>query len=187
MLRRVPEPTARLFFRTWRSGDLPLAIGLWGDARVTALIGGPFDDAQVRSRLDAELATEREHGFQYWPVFLSTTGEHVGCCGLRPRDVAQGVLELGFHLRASHWGHGLAREAARSVIKHAFDDLEVRALFAGHHPGNTASRRTLERLGFRYTHDELYPATGLLHRSYVLTSSDFRRWIDAHRAVHDRG
>jgi hypothetical protein len=27
----------------------------------------------------------------------------------------------------------------------------------------------LRRLGFRYTHDELYPPTGLRHPSYVLT------------------
>jgi RimJ/RimL family protein N-acetyltransferase len=189
MARRValPAPTARLFFRTWRPDDVPLALALWGDARVTALIGGPFDEAQVRRRLENELAMEREHGFQYWPIFLAATEEHVGCCGLRPRDVAQGVLELGFHVRASHRGQGLATEAARGVVKHAFEILDARALFAGHHPLNAASRRTLEKLGFRYSHDEQYAATGLEHRSYLLTPDDPRRCIDAHRAVQDRG
>jgi hypothetical protein len=44
----------------------------------------------------------------------------------------------------------------------------VRALFAGHNPANQASRELLARLGFRYTHDELYPPTGLMHPSYRL-------------------
>jgi len=41
-------------------------------------------------------------------------------------------------------------------------------LFAGHHPENHASRRILSKLGFRLTHEEFYPPTGLLHPSYLL-------------------
>ena len=37
------SPTARLRFRTWTSDDLPLAVAIWGDARVTAKVAGPFD------------------------------------------------------------------------------------------------------------------------------------------------
>ena len=29
------------------------------------------------------------------------------------------------------------------------------------------------KLGFRHTHDELYPPTGRLHPSYLLTASDY--------------
>ena len=132
-----PSPTRRLEFRRWRSDDLPLALRLWGDARVTALIGGPFTREQVAERLDEEIATERAHGIQYWPVFESQ--EFVGCCGLRPR--AAGVHELGFHLVPSAWGRGLASEGALATIAHAFGPLGARALFAGHHPDNAASQR----------------------------------------------
>jgi ribosomal-protein-alanine N-acetyltransferase len=178
----VPSPTARLVFRVWSREDLPLASALWGDGRVTALIGGPFDEQKVRERLEIELESQRRHGFQYWPIFLSATGEHAGCCGLHPRDPQRGILELGFHLRPEHWGKGLATEGARGVLRHAFTALDVNALFAGHHPRNAASRRTLEKLGFRYSHDELYAATGLSHRSYVLTRAELS---DADRALLD--
>jgi hypothetical protein len=43
-----PNRTPRLELRSWRAADLPLAEQLWGDARVTALIGGPFTRAQIR-------------------------------------------------------------------------------------------------------------------------------------------
>ena len=58
---------------------------------------------------------------------------------------------------------------------YAFNTLGVKGLFAGHNPGNAASRRVLEKLGFRYTHDEYYPPTGLNHPSYLLTSEEFAR------------
>jgi RimJ/RimL family protein N-acetyltransferase len=159
----------RLGFRTWSDGDLELALGLWGDPEVTRLIGGPFSEEQVRERLSREIETQRSHKVQYWPVFLLATGEHVGCSGLRPYRPEEEILEIGFHLRRAHWGHGYAPEAARAVIVHAFTTLGASALFAGHNPANDASRRLLEKLGFRYTHDETYPPTGLNHPSYLLT------------------
>lgn len=170
----VPEPTERLFFRHWRTEDLPLAVALWGDARVTALVGGPLTPAQTRQRLDEQLELQRQHGIQYWPIFLRDGGEHIGCCGLRPRDLEQRILEIGFHLRAECWGKGYATESARRVAEYAFSRLGARSLFAGHHPANLSSRRTLEKLGFRHTHDELYPPTGAQHPSYLLTPDGYR-------------
>jgi RimJ/RimL family protein N-acetyltransferase len=168
----LPADTARLTFRWWREDDEPLAMALWGDPRVTALIDarGALDAEAVRQKLRAEIDRAREHGVQYWPIFLRATSAHAGCCGLRP--YRPGVLELGFHLRAEHWGHGYATEAARAAIHHAFAALGASALFAGHHPRNDASRAALGKLGFRYTGDELYAATGLLHPSYRLERLD---------------
>ena len=163
----MPASTARLTFRRWRHDDLPFARALFGDPGVTALVGGPFSDDQVRARLATEIATEREHGYQYWPIALHD-GTDVGCCGLKPRDPAQRCYELGFYLLAAHWGHGYAVEAGQSVIAFAFDQLGASSLFAGHHPDNAGSRRTLAKLGFRFTHDELYPPTGLMHPGYEL-------------------
>jgi [ribosomal protein S5]-alanine N-acetyltransferase len=165
----------RLGFRLWSDADIDLAMGVWGDPEVTRLIGGPFSPAQVRERLSCEIATMQSHGVQYWPIFLLATGEHVGCCGLRPYKPEEGVYEVGVHLRRSCWGQGYAPEATRAVMEYGFNTLGVKALFAGHNPANAASRRVLQKLGFRYTHDELYPPTGLLHPSYLLTAQDFAR------------
>ena len=165
----------RLGFRSWSDADMDLAMALWGDPEVTRLIGGAFSREQVQERLSREIATMQSHGIQYWPVFLLTTGEHVGCCGLRPYKSEEGICEIGIHLRRAFWGQGYALEATRAVIKYAFKILGVKGLFAGHNPANETSRRLLEKLGFRYTHDEYYPPTGLNHPSYLLASEEFAR------------
>jgi [ribosomal protein S5]-alanine N-acetyltransferase len=161
--------TPHLGFRTWIEADLDLALGLWGDAEVTHLIGGPFSVERVQRRLAQEIANQTAYGLQYWPVFLLAQDAHVGCCGLRPYPSEPRVYELGFHLRKTYWGQGLAVEAARAVIAHAFERLDAAGLFAGHHPANESSRRVLIKLGFRYTHDEFYPPTGLKHPSYRMS------------------
>ncbi|HEY7729182.1 MAG TPA: GNAT family N-acetyltransferase, partial [Candidatus Eisenbacteria bacterium] len=174
-----PRDTERITFRSWRPEDEALALALWGDPRVTGFIDArpKLDVAAVRERLAAEIAGERAHGIQYWPIFKRATGErdpehavgpHLGCCGLRPHDPPRRIIELGVHLRPEHWGQGFATEASRSAIAHAFTQLGAHALFAGHHPENTASKHTLERLGFRRTGVVLYPPTGLLHPAYLL-------------------
>ena len=166
--------SARLGFRCWCEDDLPLALALWGDPEVTALIGGPFSEATVRARLATEIAQMQEFGVQYWPIFLLEADQHVGCAGLRPYRVQEKIYELGFHLRRAFWGQGLANEAARAVIDYGFGAIAAKALFAGHHPANEASRHLLLKLGFIHTHDELYPPTGLMHPSYLLRRTRYR-------------
>lgn len=164
--------SARLGFREWAPEDLGLARALWGDPAVTALIDarGRLSEDDVRRRLLEEIELADTYGVQYWPMFDLVTGAHVGCCGLHPKNAEAGVHELGFHLRREAWGSGYASEAARAVVRYAFDVLDSQELFAGHHPDNAASRRVLAKLGFTYTHDEPFAPTGLRHPSYVLRS-----------------
>ncbi len=167
--------TSRLGFRLWTEQDLDLALGLWGDPRVTELIDarGRLTKEQVREKLLKEISTEREHKIQYWPTFLLTTGKHVGCCGVRPYDPAKKIYELGVHILPKHWRNGFAAEACNGVMAYAFGTLGASALFAGHNPKNESSRQLLGKIGFRYTHDEFYPPTGLRHPSYLLTKEEY--------------
>ncbi len=167
--------TQRLGFRLWSLDDFDLAFGLWGDLEVTKLIDarGQLSENQVKERLAQEIATAGLHSVQYWPIFLLSNDDHVGCCGLRPYDLSQGVYEIGFQICSKHWRRGFASEGARAVMEYAFDKLGVSGLFAGHNPKNEASRQLLEKLGFRYTHDEYYAPTGLNHPSYMMTAEEY--------------
>jgi len=160
--------TARLGFDCWSSADAALANALWGDPNVTAWIGGPFTEREILDRLQREIASMIADGVQCWPIFLLADGQHAGCAGLRPFRLAEGIYEIGFHLRRAYWGRRLAEEAGRAITAFAFESLAARALFAGRHPSNLASHRVLTKLGFHFTHEEFYAPTGLQHPSYLL-------------------
>ena len=165
--------TEHLAFRKWREDDLDLAVELWGDFEVTKLFDGrgALSKEQIQERLFQEIAFEQKYKVQYWPIFLLENGDHVGACGLRPYDITNNIFEIGFHICSSKWGY--ATESSCGVIRYAFEDLKVSKLFAGHNPKNIASRHLLTKLGFRYTHDEYYEPTGLMHPSYLLTPEDY--------------
>ncbi len=160
--------TERLRFGLWTKDDLPLARTLWGDPAVTRYISaaGVFSEEQIAARLALEVFNGEAYGVQYWPLFERESGELAGCCGLRPHVIYG--FELGVHLRPAFWGKGLAREACRAVIDHAFGELGAQTLFAGHNPRNERSRALLTSLGFVPIGEEYYAPTGLLHPSYVL-------------------
>lgn len=163
--------TEHLSARSWRMEDLPLAIELWGDPAVTALIDsrGKLTEAQVAEKLRGEIERQRSCGAQYWALFDRRNGDFVGCSGLRPWAYTPGEpnFEVGFHLVRRCWGKGLATEAALGALGYAWEKLRLAKVYAGHHPDNVASRRILEKLGFAFVENVFYEPTGLLHPSYV--------------------
>lgn len=168
MREKVLE-TERLWLGKWTAEDFHLVWELFGNPVVTALVGGPFTEQHVRGRLEGELASMRELGTQYYPIFLKGGEEFVGCCGLKSRPTPKANhYEMGYYLLPQYNGKGYATEAARGVIRHAFEALGAEALYAGHHPLNSSSRNVLLKLGFSHCCEELYPPTGLIHPLYNL-------------------
>ncbi|CAF0856572.1 unnamed protein product [Rotaria sp. Silwood1] len=165
--------TKRIGFRSWTEDDFQLALNLWGNNAVTKLIGGPFTIEKIQERFLYEIKNMKEYSFQYWPIFVLETGEHIGCCGFRPYDKEKNTVEIGFHILPQFWRQGFAREAADAAISYAFCHLNVNKIFAGHHPNNVASCQLIAQLRFQYRHHEYYPPTGLQHPLYVLTKEQY--------------
>jgi len=160
--------TKRLGFRCWSARDESLAVDLWCNAQVTALIGGPWTREVALERLAGEIEQQDRLGMPYWPIFMRADDRHVGCAGLRPYEAGPAIYEMGVHLLPEFWGQGIARETSEAIIPYAFGPLEAAAIFAGHHPQNAASGRLLKSLGFTYQGDKLYIPTGLMHPGYLL-------------------
>lgn len=166
----------RLEFSLWDQQDPQLAHTLWGNPQVTHFLttDGIMTPEQIDERLKKETEQYQRCGHQYHPVFLREGGAFIGVCGLRPYGMGADIFELGVHLLPDYWHAGYAQEAARRTIDRAFSQLGCQAVFAGHHPKNTASRALLLRLGFVYDHDEFYSPTGLYHPSYFLWRSAYQ-------------
>ena len=169
-MRKRQFETERLFFSYWLESDSALADELWGDEHVTQFIAknGRFSKDQVLQRLHTEIQSQKDFGYQYWPLFLKQTETFIGCCGLHAYELNTQTAVLGFHLLPSAWGRGFAEEAARGVINFAESKTDLAFLFAGHHPDNRASKKLLEKLGFQFQANTYYEPTGLEHPSYLL-------------------
>jgi RimJ/RimL family protein N-acetyltransferase len=154
----------RLIFHPWSLADLDDAVALWTNSEVMALLGGVLSHDAVAARLQREIASQAEHGFQYWR--LTAEGAFVGACGLKLTEMEDGtrVTEMGFHLLPRAWGRGIATEASRAALGFAF--ARTAEVYAGHHPQNHSSRHVLAKLGFEHIGERFYPPTQLMHPWY---------------------
>ena len=66
---------------------------------------------------------------------------------------------MGWLLDPAVWGRGLATEGGAAAVRYGFEELDAARLVSICTPENTASRRVMEKLGFRKlterTHEEL--------------------------------
>ena len=60
--------------------------------------------------------------------------------------------ELGYWLGKPFWGRGYMCEAAKALLQHGFEVLEMTAVWCGYYDGNSKSKRVQEKLGFVYHH-----------------------------------
>lgn len=67
----------------------------------------------------------------------------MGVCGLRVKNKFENIYEIGFHICEKFWKLGYATEAAKAMIKYAFEELKINKLFAGHNPKNENSRKVI--------------------------------------------
>jgi ribosomal-protein-alanine N-acetyltransferase len=149
--------TARLIVRTWTLDDADEGFKIWSDTEVMRYIGTgqPHADVeQTRGWLQRMMTHQERHGFCYWAVLDKESLRLLGSCGMaHPLDGGARV-DFGYTLSRSHWGRGLTTEAAGAYLAYAFEQLRLPELVATVDSRNTASRRVLEKIGFRFDRTE---------------------------------
>lgn len=140
--------TERLLLRPLSDDDSPELRTLFGDSEALEIWGGPLDEAGVSAWIDRNVARYDRDGFGRCAVILRESGELVGDCGLVRTEVeGSAEVELGWVTRRSHWGKGIATEAAAAWRDLAFGDLGLDRIVSMVSERNVASRRVAEKLG----------------------------------------
>ncbi len=112
--------------------------------------GGPA----ASERLELWRALWSRDGLGPWAVALKEQPSlgAIGFGGLsRGRICGAPALLLEFHFLSDHWGQGYAAEMSAAALALAFNSLHATSVHALLAPGNTAARKTLERVGLRLT------------------------------------
>jgi RimJ/RimL family protein N-acetyltransferase len=151
--------TARLRLRPRTLDDLEanLAMDLDPEVHRYIFVHGIPDARAHRAELCRRITTPPAQG-ALWVVEWRREPGFLGWCGVFPLE-ASGLLELGYRFVRAAWGQGIATEAAKAVLDHGFRELELDPIVAVAHPDNLASRRVLEKLGFRHEGPARYYGT----------------------------
>ena len=149
--------TTRLILRRFTEADVDDLVELDSDPDVMRYINGGHPTPREEIADDILPAYLRYHekweAFGFWAAIEKSTGDFVGWFHFLPQDDSNlDVVELGYRLRKSSWGMGLATEGSRALIDKGFRDLGTKRVFAETMVVNTASRRVMEKAGLEFDH-----------------------------------
>ena len=112
----------------------------------------PRDHAQVRQALEhqcRETTLDDEGDWLTFAVVWREEGKVVGEVGLKLLSRAHRQGETGFVFNPDYQGHGLATEAAASMLALGFADLGWHRIVGSCDARNRSSVRLMERIGMR--------------------------------------
>jgi ribosomal-protein-alanine N-acetyltransferase len=161
-------------FSTERLDAEPLALDmheeeladLHADERVMRTMGGSTaTPEESRAWIERNLRHGGEPGVGIFVFHERGTGAFVGRGAIRRIEIGGSEeVEVGYAVAAERWGGGLATEMARGLVAHA-EQQGLAGLVAYTQPTNAASRRVLEKVGFRFERDvEHHGRPQLLYR-----------------------
>lgn len=163
---KFPIETERLRIRPFRADDAPALHEIWSDPANGRFGHGwdpPASAAETREWIERH---------RTWGVWERETGDLVGDCSLFPFE---GEWELAYGLRRDRWRRGYATEAAAACVRAGFEQLGLERVVADiNRGGNPASKRVLEKLGFRPWREETGKTVYVLRRSSARTEPPAR-------------
>ena len=143
--------TQRLSLRLIRAEDVDDFYAVYSNPEVMRYWSTPpLADKDAAKKLIGEIHQGIEsHELLKWGIALSANDKLIGSVTLFHMDFTHKRAEIGYALGRDHWGHGYMQETLKAVLNNAFDVLNLHRIEADVDPRNTASVRTLERLGFQ--------------------------------------
>jgi len=149
----VKLETERLILRPWKETDAENLYAYASDPEVGPPAGWPPHTSVENSR---EIIKGVLSHKETYAVCLRD-GKPIGSIGLHLNGSTDMTdrddeCELGYWIAKPFWGQGMIPEAARELLRYAFEQLGMRAVWCGYYEGNDKSRKVQEKLGFVYQH-----------------------------------
>lgn len=147
---QIKLQTERLLLRPLEPADAQALLNVFSDKQVMRYWGEPWssiDDAHATIARHAKSMTDGED--LRLGIERTQDGVLIGTCSLfdRNEECRRAVLDYALGLPA--WGQGYMNEALIALLRHGFSLMQLNRVEAGIDPQNTASSRTLDRLGFK--------------------------------------
>ena len=172
--------TERLMLRLWQESDLSDFYEYASVPGVGEMAGWPH-----HTNIDVSRGILKKFidGGNEYALVLKSENKVIGSLGIFDRAPVEsykaGVQrEIGYVLSRAYWGMGLMPEAVQEVIRYAFEELGVDALWCGHFLENDQSRRVVEKSGFKFYCDSKFEAKQLGKifddKKYILTKEDYK-------------
>lgn len=147
----------RLRFATWVNEDWEEFRKLTADPLVVRYIttGEPWPDERVQEFVARQCENWEKYRICLWKLLPKDSDSLMGICGLQHLPGGPDV-EIGWWLAPSHWGQGLATEAARQALAYGFEVRNIERIVAIAQAANRDSLRVMDRIGMHFEREAIH-------------------------------
>lgn len=145
--------TNRLLLRNFTLDDLDSLARIFAKPNVMkylGLEGKPMTREETEVALVSIIKHWERHNFGRWAVVYKESGNLIGYSGLRSYE---GTGELVYLIDETYWSKGLATELAAACLAFGFKERDFENIVAFARPGNTASRKVMEKVGMKFVRE----------------------------------
>lgn len=159
--------TERLIVKPITTDDATFIFELMNTPKWHKFIG----DRNVNTLSDAKnyikermIPQVEEYGYSNYVITRKEDQTKIGTCGLYHREGKESI-DIGFAFLPQYEGYGYAFEASSKLIDFGRDEFNINTLSAFTMEENVASRKLIERLGFKLVGTDKLPNSDeeLLH------------------------
>lgn len=142
--------TANLTLRPWQEDDAECLYHFAKNPNIGPIAGWPpHESVEDSLNIIKTVFSKRE------TYAIIKDGIPIGCVALLFHPDTnhwwgEGSAELGYWVAEEYWGNNYACEASQALIKRAFEELDVKGIYASFRVENKQSKRVLEKLDFKY-------------------------------------
>ena len=158
--------TERLILRAWNAEDVDDLYDYAKNPNVGPHGGWKPHESKTES-LEI-MQTLFINKYDSWAIVYKENGRVIGSIGYELDTKRQDIncKELGYAMGEDYWGKGIMTEAAKAVIRHGFEELELDMVSIYRNPQNERSGRVIEKCGFVYE--------GTLRQAYKIYDGSIR-------------
>ena len=153
--------TDRLRLRTWQASDIPLMAEINQDENVMRYFPSTQGLEKTISFVERMSLLFEEKHYCFFAAEMIETGEFIGFICLSYQDYEapnSPFVEIGWRLKPTVWGKGLATEGAKACLEYAFNELKLEAIYSVAPKVNIPSENVMKKIGMTRLLEFEHPA-----------------------------
>jgi len=146
--------SSRLILREWKKEDYEPFAKLSADTKVMEYFPNILSKKESDDLADKLQRHISQKGWGIWVVEEKLSGNFIGFMGLHNIEddlPFMPCVEIAWRLSYEYWGKGYATEAAKEVLRFAFEELELDEVVSFTAVINKRSEALMQRIGMKNT------------------------------------
>lgn len=153
--------TSRLGLRNWLDSDISVLHKINSDPSVMEFFPALPTLKQTEEFVHRMQKHFKQYGYCYFAVDELDSDECIGFIGLMHTSFESDftpAIDIGWRLKSSKWGKGLATEGALASLKLGFEKFNIEEIISVAPSINKPSIKVMEKIGLKKEKDFIHPA-----------------------------